>query len=122
MQTKNQKPHKRVERVDVERLDLSTDPCLLHTGMLIHNITRVAEEIAQLEEDIGDNTLGENRPENYIEIEHFKIPPHSIPIRGDVRAINWKVNKNLNILFFFMIILINMTHFVRLLEIGHNLM
>ena len=60
--------------------------------MLRHQIERVSKEIAQLEEELGEFGRSKADAEEYIEVNHFKVPPNSIPIRCDVRSFDWKVS------------------------------
>ena len=74
--------------MDLSALDLHTLPLLLRDEMLVHQIGLLKVQIGLL---AGDSPLEALPDEEPVEVEHFRVPPHSVPIRCDVRDFAWKV-------------------------------
>ena len=86
----NEVPNNAIESSDY--LDLATLPKLLPLEMLEHQIQLLAKEITNLEVELGlpPREIEVSEEEEQFE-EAFEIPVHSVPIRSDVRSLNWKV-------------------------------
>ena len=82
-----------------ENIDLHTDPNTYPDPQLENQIALIESEIQSLENELGSEGATSNRDSQdkvLIEIEKFKIPELSIPIRCDVRVFPWKVIKLFN--------------------------
>lgn len=77
-----------------ENIDLHSDPKTYLDDTLEKQIALIESEIQSLENELGGEgttRAKDSKSIEFIEIEHFKIPEHAIPIRCDVRIFPWKV-------------------------------